>query len=141
MSRQHRHGFTLIELMITIAVGSLLLAVALPSYKSHVMRSRVPVALEGLSTYATSMEQRFQDVGSYALTTNCAVAIPTVANFTVTCALVGGGTGFTATATGTGAMVGYAYTINHQGTRVTTAHPNGAPAGNCWTTRGAACES
>ncbi len=143
MPHRRTLGFTLIELMITVAIGSLLLAVALPSYSAYVMRSRVPVALEGLSTYATSMEQRFQDIGNYgtAATGGCAVAMPTVAHFTVTCALVGDGTGFTATATGSGPMVGYAYTINHQGTRVTTAHPRGAPPSNCWTTRGAVCES
>jgi type IV pilus assembly protein PilE len=141
--RARRHGFTLIELMITVAVISLLAAVAVPSYSAYVMRSRVPVALEGLSNYATRLEQGFQDMGTYANTaaTACLVAVPTVAHFTVTCALSGSGTGFTATATGSGAMAGYAYTIDHQGTRRTTAHPRGLPATSCWTTKGAVCES
>jgi type IV pilus assembly protein PilE len=141
--RHRTRGFTLIELMITVAVVSLLAAVALPSYSAYVTRSRVPVALEGLSNYATRMEQGFQDMGTYANTaaTACMVAVPTVAHFTLTCALSGGGTGFTATATGAGPMVGYTYTIDHQGTRVTTAHPKGTPGTNCWTTKGAVCES
>ncbi len=145
MPRHSAHGFTLIELMVTLAITSLLAAVALPNYSAYVMRSRVPVALEGLSNYATRMEQGFQDMGTYAnaAATACLVAVPTVENFTVTCALSGGGTGFTATATGTtgGVMAGYAYTINNLGTRVTTAHPRGVPASNCWTTKGAVCES
>ena len=145
MSRIVLRGFTLIELLVAIAIVSILASIALPSYSSYVQRSRVPPALEGLNSYATRMEQRFQDSGSYANGANCAVAVPAVSNFTITCALVtvGGvaGRGFTATATGSGPMAGYTYTINHQGTRVTTAHPKGVPAGNCWTTRGGTCDT
>ena len=134
-------GFTLIELMVAVAVVSILAAVALPSYNAYLQRSRVPPALDGLSSYAVRMEQRFQDVGSYANAGNCAVAAPAVTNFTVTCAISGGGTGFTAAATGSGSMTGYTYTINHQGARNTTAHPKGAPATACWTTRGSTCDT
>jgi len=141
MSRIVPRGFTLIELLVAIAVVSILASIALPSYSSYVQRSRVPAALEGLNSYATRMEQRFQDSGSYANGANCAVAVPAVNNFTVTCAISGGGTGYTATATGSGPMTGYAFTINHQGTRVTTAHPKGVPASNCWTTRGGTCDT
>lgn len=144
-TRRPRHrGFTLIELMVAIAVVSILAAVSLPSYNAYVQRSRVPAALEGLSSFAVRMEQRFQDVGNYANGAACAVALPTVTNFTVTCNLltIGGvaGAGFTATATGTGPMANYAYTINHQGARATTAHPKGAIAA-CWTTRGGTCDT
>lgn len=134
-------GFTLIELMVAMAIAAILAAVALPSYTSHVQRSKVPPALDGLSSYAVRMEQRFQDVGNYTNAGACAVAVPTVANFTVTCVISGGGTGFTATATGTGSMAGYAYTINHQGTRTTTAHPKGTPPAACWSTRGGSCDT
>ncbi|MBL8323575.1 MAG: prepilin-type N-terminal cleavage/methylation domain-containing protein [Rubrivivax sp.] len=134
-------GFTLIELLVAIAIVAILAAVALPAYSNYTQRSRVPAALDGLSAYAVRMEQRFQDTGSYANGAACGVAVPTVSNFTVTCALSGGGTGFTATATGAGAMTGYTYTINHQGARNTTAHPKGTPATACWTTRGGTCDT
>jgi type IV pilus assembly protein PilE len=137
-------GFTLIELLVAIAIVAILAAVALPAYSNYVQRSRVPAALDGLSSYAVRMEQRFQDGGSYANGAACGVALPTVANFTVTCSLVtvGGiaGAGFTATATGGGSMAGYTYTINHQGARSTTAHPKGANT-TCWTTRGSTCDT
>jgi type IV pilus assembly protein PilE len=136
-----RRGFTLIELMITIAILAILSTVALPAYTAYIQRSRVPVALDALSAYMTRMEQRYQDVGNYANGADCAVAVPVANNFTVTCALSNGGQGFTATATGSGPVSGYAFTINHLGVRVTTAHPKGAPAANCWSTRGGTCDT
>lgn len=134
-----QRGFTLIELMITVAIVAILAAVALPAYNSYIQRSRVPVALDALASFATRMEQRYQDVGNYG-TAACAVSVPTAANFTVTCSITASGQGFTATATGSGAMDGYTYTINQAGTRTTSAHPKGANAG-CWTTKGTTCDT
>ena len=132
----------MIELMITVAIVAILASVALPAYTAYIQRSRVPVALDALSAYLTRMEQRYQDVGRYDNAANaCAVAVPTADNFTVTCAISNAGQGFTATATGSGPMTGYAFTINHLGVRVTTAHPKGAPAANCWSTRGGSCDT
>jgi type IV pilus assembly protein PilE len=141
MQHQAQRGFTLIELMITTAVVAILSAVALPAYTAYIQRARVPVALDGLSAYLTRMEQRYQDVGNYANGANCAVAVPAAGDFTITCALTNAGQGFTATATGNGPVVGYAFTIDHLGTRVTTAHPKGVPAANCWSTRGKTCDT
>lgn len=137
----HLHrGFTLIEVMITVAIVGILASVALPAYNSYIQRSRVPPALDGLSAYAIRMEQRYQDVGNYG-SPNCAVAVPTgIQLFTITCAISNSGQGYTATATGSGRMSGYTYTINHQGARVTTAHPRGAVS-TCWSTRGTTCDT
>lgn len=134
-------GFTLIEVMITVAIVAILSAIALPAYTAYVQRSRVPPALDALSALATRMEQRYQDSGSYANGANCGVALPTATNFTISCAISNGGQGFTATATGSGTVAGYAYTINHQGVRATTAHPKGTPGSNCWSMKGGVCDT
>lgn len=134
-------GFTLIEVMITVAIVAILSAIAMPAYTAYVQRARVPPGLEALSTLATRMEQRYQDTGSYANGEACGATLPTASNFTISCALSNEGQGFTATATGSGSVDGYAYTINHQGVRRTTAHPNGAPEADCWSLRGSVCDS
>ena len=136
-----QRGFTLIEVLIVVAIVAILASIAMPSYTAYIQRSRVPAGLDALQSYFTRMEQRFQDAGSYANGTACALAVPTVQHYTVSCAITGGGTGYTATAAGSGTLSGYTYTINSTGTRATTAHPKGVPSGNCWSIKGSSCDA
>jgi type IV pilus assembly protein PilE len=139
LAQRAQHGFTLIEVLIVIAIIAILASVALPSYTAYLQRSRVPAGLDGLQSYFTRMEQRFQDSGSYASGSDCAVAVPTIQNYTISCAITS--TGYTATASGTGTLSGYTYTIDSNGTRKTTGHPKGAPSADCWSIRGGSCDA
>jgi len=132
-----QRGFTIVELMIAVGIVAILAAIAVPSYIAYVQRSRVPAGLDALNAYAARMEQAYQDSGSYGAA-GCTPTLPTATNFTITCA--SGGNTYTATATGSGPMSGYVYTINDQGVRRTTAHPKGVPAANCWSMRGSVCD-
>lgn len=145
-------GFTLIEVMITVAIVAILAAIALPAYNAYVYRSRIPAGLNALSAFQARMEQRYQDIGHYANVvvtsgvsapgTNCGIAAATVDNFTLACTLSGAGQGYTATATGSGPIAGASYQIDNNGLRSTLTHPLGAPSpNNCWSMRGGTCDS
>ncbi len=143
--RQHQRGFTLVEIMVALAILALVAGLALPTYTDYVTRSRVPPALSALTAYATRLEQFYQDNGSYgAGGCGSGMTAPTAEKFTLSCALTNGGQGFTATATGeSGSQVaGFSYTIDGQGNRRTTAHPKatGLPM-TCWTIKGTSCDA
>ncbi|CAH0186243.1 type IV pilin protein [Stenotrophomonas indicatrix] len=59
--RRKARGFTLIELMITVAVIAILAAVAIPSYSEHVRKSRRAQAKADLVELAQQLE-RFHTV-------------------------------------------------------------------------------
>ena len=58
-------GFTLIELMIVIAVVAILAAVALPAYGDYLRRGQLPEAFTNLADLRVKMEQYYQDNRSY----------------------------------------------------------------------------
>ncbi len=59
-SREYQSGFTLIELMITVAIVAILAAVALPAYQNYTIRSRVS---EGLY-FAGAAKSYVEDVAT-----------------------------------------------------------------------------
>jgi type IV pilus assembly protein PilE len=133
-------GFTLIEVMITVAIVAILASIALPSYRAYIERSRVPEGLDMLSSYAARMEQAYQDTGTYGAVT-CTPTLPSANNFTASCELTNKGQGYIAKATGINQMAGYRYSINQNGERLTEAHPKGTPSAKCWSIRGTTCDS
>lgn len=61
----HR-GFTLIELMITVAIVGILAAIAYPSYQQHVLKSWRTNAASCLLELANRMERRYTGSSTYA---------------------------------------------------------------------------
>jgi type IV pilus assembly protein PilE len=116
-------GFTLIEVMVTVAIVAILAAVAIPNYSDYLRRGNVQEAVQNLSSYRAQMEQFYQDHRNYGSGTACGITVPgTVKNFAYSCSLTNSSQGYTATATGqTGTNVtGLAYTIDQQNAQGTT---------------------
>lgn len=65
--RRHR-GFTLIELMIAVAVVAILAAVAYPSYTEHIRKSRRATAQAALMDLASRQQAYLLDRRAYATT-------------------------------------------------------------------------
>jgi type IV pilus assembly protein PilE len=137
-------GFTLIEIMIVVAIVGILAAIAVPMYTDYITRSQLVEAHTGLSGFRVSMEQYYQDNRNYGAGA-CGAAAPTYQRFAHRCVLTNGGQGYLATATGNAAerVNGFAFTINETNARQTTATPaDWAPAAmpaNCFVTRKKSC--
>ncbi|TXI19757.1 MAG: prepilin-type N-terminal cleavage/methylation domain-containing protein [Roseateles sp.] len=132
----HVRGFTLIELMITVAIIAILAAVAVPQYTDYVTRGRVPDATSGLSSKQVQLEQFFQDNRTYAGAPACGNDTTTSANFTFACSAANA-SGYTLTATGRNAMSGFSYSVNQAGSKSSTVTGVSGWSGssNCWVTK------
>ncbi len=145
-------GFTLIELMIAMAIIAILAAVGLPSYQNYLMRSRIPEATSSLGALRVQMEQFYQDNRTY-IGGPCAPSGPAGANvkyFTYSCSVAPTATVYTISAVGgrTGGdqtMAGFTYTIDQANSKTTTiASPAntsrwGTGSTTCWITRPGGC--
>jgi len=63
---RYAKGFTLIELMITVAIIAVLSAIALPSYSDYVTRSKFSEAYAHLADLRVKMEQAYLDNRRYS---------------------------------------------------------------------------
>lgn len=138
---KQQNGFTLIELMITVAIVAILAAIALPSYTDYVTRGKIPDATSGLANKRVQMEQYFQDNRTYVNAPACNNDTTTSQYFDFTCNPAATATTFTLQATGKGTMTGFTYTVNESNTKATTAVPTGwTTNASCWVTKkGGAC--
>lgn len=139
-------GFTLIELMIVVAIIAILASVAVASYTDYLKRSKLVEAQNALATYRVAMEQYFQDNRTYldSSGTTCGAVIPnaTLKYFTLTCSATA--VTYTATATGNSGtqVVGFAFTIDQVNNRVSKTLPTGwgVSGTTCWIIRkGGSC--
>ena len=97
-------GFTVVELVIAIAIIGILAAIAIPSYQEHLKKGRRADAQQFISQVAQKQQQYLMDARTYAGTLNelgMDTAIPSGVSkfYDVTVAVVAGPPqGFTVTA-------------------------------------------
>jgi type IV pilus assembly protein PilE len=132
--RRGSRGFTLIEIMITVAIIGVLAAIAIPSYQDYVRRGYVVDGTNALSAMRADMERYFQDNRTYATSgslkppcdATVAASKRTFGNFVVTCAdPAPTDTTYTLTASGGGPANGAVYTITESNVRATIRMPPG----------------
>jgi type IV pilus assembly protein PilE len=157
ISRSHaalrQAGFTLIELMIAVAIVAILAAVAMPSYNSYVRRGQLTEAFTLLADMRVKMEQYYQDNKYYGVnagSTTCPTLAPAYTafpyaakNFSIICTLgAAPSQTFLLRANGTGGLTtGFDYTLNEQGTKGTAQFAHAASTAVCWLSKAAGCDN
>jgi type IV pilus assembly protein PilE len=147
--RRPSRGFTLIELMITVAIVAILAAIAIPNYRNYVIRGQLVDATTALAALRANMERYYQDNRTYASAPGfpnpCAPpqAPYAAGKFTISCPTFTAA-GFTAQAQGTtGDLVGFIFTVDQNNTQATVVAPP-APASftscpTAWITKTGGC--
>lgn len=141
-------GFTLIELMITVAIVGILAGVAYPAYTDYIRRGQLPEAFAALSDYRVKMETYFQDYRNYGTGGNCANGANAPAwkdfvpknrkYFTYSCTSTADG--YTLKATGSsGVAVGHEYTVTNDNLQKTARFKGQTVDKNCWLIKGTEC--
>lgn len=144
-SPRPQRGFTLIEVMIVVAIVGILAAVAYPAFTDFVLRGRIVDATNELSALRADMERYFQDnrtfqnVGTF---TSPCLTSRKVGSFTVSCTGDGSAlsaTAYTLVAVGKGAAANFVYTLDEAANRATIGGAFGTCAVEWLTKRGQTC--
>lgn len=79
-------GFTLIELMIVVAIIGILAAIAIPAYQDYTAKSKASAALADIAALKTGYEMHYNEKGLNGLTLAAIGGISSTGNCTITVA-------------------------------------------------------
>ena len=115
-TKNQQTGFSLMELMIVVAIIGILAAIALPAYQDHVRRAKAVEAAAVLDEMHLRMEQSFQDNRTYMDVRGIGLCnAPAGANtrfFGFGCSDGPTANSYTLEAAGVGDMSAYVYTVD-----------------------------
>jgi len=130
---QRKRGFTLIEILIVVAILGLLTTIAYPSYVDYIDRGKAVEAATTLADMRVRMEQYFQDNRTYVGAPICAAPTPTK-YFSYACTGIAANT-FLVTASSLSPVGAFQYTVDQANTRRTVNFKGVAVGLNCWITK------
>ncbi|RJX75935.1 type IV pilin protein [Pseudomonas sp. LS-2] len=126
-------GFTLIELMITVAIIGILAAIAYPSYTEYVKKTRRAEIAEVLTEQAQTLERSYsRNNGTYSGTTGLSTGN---AYYTITSTVNAQDFTLTAAPISTGMMNNDkcgSFVITNTGARSNTGLATGTTSATCW---------
>lgn len=140
LTARRGHGFTLIEILVVVAIIGILSAIAVPSYRDYVVRARLTEAFSGLGGVQTQAEEYWSStyphtyVGMDAAGASRLPADVPGANFTFALTSASDA-GYVVKATGRNMMTGFSYTIDQNGGRTTRAPAGYGNSDVCWIDR------
>jgi type IV pilus assembly protein PilE len=133
-------GFSLIELLVVVAIIGIIAAFAMPAYNDYVQRGKIAEAFSGLSDMRVRMEQYYQDNRKYnSAGTTCGAALPSSRYFDFVCTTDAAALAQTYTATANGkageGMTGFQYTINEANAKTSAGPAGWTASASCWIRR------
>jgi type IV pilus assembly protein PilE len=121
-----QNGYTLIELMIVVAIIGIIASIAIPSYTDYVRKGRAAEATSNLADARIKLEQYFQDNRTY-VGGPCAI---TGENFAYACTLTADTFDVTATGNASKGMGAFEFTVDESNAK--TSKFDGTVGATCW---------
>ena len=138
MKSKTQSGFTLVELVIVMAILAILAAIVVPAYQNYVLRARRVEGREMLQRIASAQERFYTNRNRYTndLTTNAGLNLGTTSSedghYTLAAVVAADGQSFTLTATPQGSQAidqCANLTVNNVGARGYSGYETN---GKCW---------